>query len=118
MLCDQQCDFFIGDCYGVDSLVQFLLQEIGYKNVYIYTTRTKARINLGGWKEVYIKNSKQGTPVHYEKEMAMIYKCDFGLVIWNGKSRGTGNNIIGLKTANKNVCVFYENNPMSITRIQ
>lgn len=37
----------------------------------------------------------------------MIKACDYGIAIWNGKSKGTGNNITGLKNADKEVCIFY-----------
>lgn len=37
----------------------------------------------------------------------MIKACDYGIAILNGKSKGTGNNITGLKKEDKEVCIFY-----------
>ena len=108
-LCEKGYEIIIGDCYGVDTVVQFLLEEIEYKNVTIYTAKNKARVNLGNWKEINIITDSHGYKAQYYKDQAMIENCDFAIAIWNGKSKGTHNNIISLKIKNKSLCVFYVN---------
>ncbi len=59
-LCKEGNEIIIGDCYGVAAAVQFLLEEIAYENVTIYTARDKARINLCDWKEKNIITDSRG----------------------------------------------------------
>lgn len=106
-LCKEGNEIVIGDCYGVDTAVQFLLKEIEYANVTIYTASHKARVNLGDWSVISVAAGFHGYRAHYEKDQEMIRQCDFGIAIWNGYSKGTRNNIIGLTASNKTICVFY-----------
>lgn len=106
-ICNKKHDILIGDCYGIDTTVQTLLKQLNYKKVTIFTSCEKERVNLGNWKVVNINSDKHGYCAHAEKDKAMIKACDYGIAIWNGKSKGTGNNITGLKNADKEVCIFY-----------
>ena len=99
----------IGDCYGTDLAVQRFLSERGYKNVTVYTACTSARNNAGGWDERKIATEKTGFAAHRQKDIAMIKDCDFGIMIFDSKSKGTLANIKDLKTLSKKVVVFYEN---------
>lgn len=106
-ICNKKHDILIGDCYGIDTTVQALLKQLNYKKVTIFTSCEKERVNLGNWKVVNINSDKHGYCAHAEKDKAMINACYYGIAIWNGKSKGTGNNITILKNADKEVCIFY-----------
>ena len=106
-ICNKKHDILIGDCYGIDTTVQALLKQLNYKKVTIFTSCEKEIVNLGNWKVVNIISDKHGYSAHAEKDKAMIKACDYGIAIWNGKSKGTGNNITGLKNMDKEVYIFY-----------
>ena len=99
----------LGDCYGADLAVQRFLSEQGYRNVRVYTACGAARNNAGCWAERIIHSEKTGFDAHRQKDIAIINDCDFGIMIWDGKSKGTLANIKDLKTLRKKVVVFYEN---------
>lgn len=98
----------VGDAYGIDSLVQKYLNEHGYNNVTIYASNGKARNNIGGWKveNVEVPSGVFGRDFYTYKDVAMTDACDFAFMIWNGKSKGTQNNILRLTNAGKSANVY------------
>ena len=99
----------VGDCYGIDLAVQHFLKEQEYKHVTIYTSCSTARHNIGAWKVNVIETEKVDFSAHREKDIAMAKACDFGIMIWNGSSKGTFANIGDLKILGKKVVVTNEN---------
>lgn len=104
--CRDSHEILIGDCYGIDLAVQRLLAELEYENVTIYTACPKARNNIRNWQEQRIATNQTGFAAHREKDQAMIGACDFAILIWDGKTKGTCANINELKRAGKRVIVF------------
>lgn len=98
----------IGDCYGIDLAVQHFLNEQKYDSVTVYTACNCARHNVGGWKETNIATDNVGFTAHREKDNAMANACNFGIMIWNGSSKGTFANIEDLKTLGKKAVVISE----------
>ena len=101
-------EILIGDAYGVDCLVQRYLNEHGYGNVTVYASNGRARNNVGGWKVecVDVPSGVYGRDFYTYKDVAMTNACDFALMVWNGKSQGTRNNILRLIHAGKSVTVY------------
>lgn len=88
----------VGDAPGVDALVQDKLARDGYKNVLVYTVCKKPRNCLSDHFHIVnvpvdhgIKSQRKRQE---EKDRCMTEAADYGLVLWNGKSRGSFNNII------------------------
>ncbi len=79
-------DIVIGDCYGIDTLVQQYLQSKNYQKVSVYHIGN-VRNNLG-FKTVKVQGNR-----YSDKDKKMCELADYGLAIWDGKSRGTQNNI-------------------------
>ena len=75
----------VGDCYGVDTLVQAYLK--GYGEVVVFRIGRKPRHNLG-FDTVRVVGSRQT-----DKDAAMAAAADYGLAIWDSKSPGTAKNI-------------------------
>lgn len=94
----RELDFtvLVGDCFGVDALVQAYLKS--YCKVVVYHVAEKPRHNLG-FDTVRVAGSRQTN-----KDAAMAAAADYGLAIWDGKSPGTVKNI-GRVKATKVVCV-------------
>lgn len=111
MLCSiikNEHHILIGDCYGIDLAVQHFLNERGYVKVTVYTACNTARHNVGRWNEINIVTNNVGFFAHREKDIAMANACDFGIMIWNGSSKGTLANIEDLKSLGKKVVIIRE----------
>jgi len=102
----------IGDAYGADYLVQKYLFDNKYYNVIIYFAGEKIRNNIGNWEKKAVENTmnKKGRDLYTIKDIEMAKDADCGLMIWDGKSKGTLNNIIEMKKANKRFYVVLNGN--------
>jgi len=85
----------VGDCYGVDAAVQRWLAEHGYTNVVVYHVG-KVRNNAGF-------ETKRVAGGYVDKDIAMSKACDYGMVVWDGHSKGTLSNVRRLKHLGKAV---------------
>lgn len=101
-------DVLVGDCYGVDTSVQQFYANLGYNKVLVYASNGKARNNIGHWeiKAISVPHSVRGFDFYKQKDIAMANDADYGLMIWDGKSKGTWNNIVNLVSQNKTVAVY------------
>jgi adenine-specific DNA-methyltransferase len=83
-------NIIIGDAPGVDVQVQQYLKSQGYQNVTVYyamfNSNGKPR-NTSGFNVVGVR----GNYVDRDKQMCSI--ANYGLAIWDGKSKGTAANI-------------------------
>jgi len=103
----------IGDAKGVDSLVQEYLSKKKYDNVTVYFTGENIRNNAGNWESNKINSdsdNKKGRELHAVKDRAMAKDADYGLMVWDGKSKGTLGNIKEMKKLNKRFYVILNGN--------
>jgi hypothetical protein len=99
----------VGDAKGVDLQVQKYLLENKYNNVIIYFAGNNTRNNVGNWEAKKIideHNNKKGRELYTLKDIAMAKDADYGLMIWDGKSKGTLSNIQTMKSENKKFLVI------------
>jgi hypothetical protein len=96
----------IGDAKGVDLQVQKYLSGRNYNNVIIYSAGTEVRNNVGNWEIKKISSNKKGRELYTLKDIAMAEDADYGLMIWDGQSPGTLNNIKEMKNRSKRFFVF------------
>lgn len=110
--------FLIGDCKGVDEQVQTLYSKDNNRPVIVYCSGETCRCNKGGWKEVHVPaDGLNGFEFYRQKDKAMITDADIGLMIWDGKSKGTRVNIKELLEQDKEVFLYYfANRIMAILR--
>lgn len=80
---------FVGDCHGVDTLVQDYFKD--YRRVVVFHIKDRPRNNLG-FDTVRVSGSKQT-----DKDAAMAAGADYGLAIWDGRSPGTARNIVRVR---------------------
>ena len=99
-------DFLIGDCMGADLAMQKFLAENGYKNVTVYYSGERVRVNLGGWdeKRIFANRYDKGYDLFKRKDEQMTADCDEAFMILCGETRGTMANIERMCNANK-LCV-------------
>lgn len=94
----------IGDAYGADKAVQQeRYKKYDYPFVTVYASNGKARNNVGDRivKAVDVPSGVFGRAYYEQKDIAMSRDCDFGFMLWDGKSKGTLNNIERLLSMNK-----------------
>jgi O-acetyl-ADP-ribose deacetylase (regulator of RNase III) len=88
----QEFTVLVGDCYGVDTLVQDYLSERNYQNVIVCHIGARPRNNRG-FKTQHIPGTRQT-----DKDAYMGRTATFGLAIWDGVSPGTAKNVARVKT--------------------
>ena len=105
---EKQLTILLGDAAGVDRLVQEYFADARYPNVYIYASDGKVRNNLCNWpiQKVEVPAKSRGFNFYVQKDIKMAQDADNGFMIWNGKSKGTLNNIINLASQNKKVKIY------------
>ena len=100
----------VGDANGADKAAQAYLLEQKYQNVVVYCTETTCRNNLGRWevKSVPFAGDRKGGFAFYTaKDDAMAQDADYGLMLWDGKSKGTLRNILNLAEHGKRTVVYF-----------
>ena len=105
-------EILVGDCYGVDAAVQKYLESKGYCNVTIYCSGETPRNNfVTGAKVCSCAEAAKGltsSAFHYVNDIQMTQDCDQALMVWDGKSKGTAENIRRVKEMGKpykTICV-------------
>jgi hypothetical protein len=102
----------VGDCYGVDAAVQKYLDSKGYSNVTIYCSGATPRNNFAPSAKICSCAENvvglTGSAFHYLKDIQMANDCNQAIMIWDGKSKGTGENIRRIKELKKPYRVITE----------
>lgn len=106
MICNPT--ILIGDAAGADTLVQHYLADKGYKDVIVCYVGNAPRNNIGGWRvQPFESTARPGTREWYTaKDIAMADAADIGLMLWDGKSRGTLRNMIHMDRQEKAFAVY------------
>ena len=101
----------VGDAGGVDWEIQKYLAGKNHQNVLVYYSSEKCERNAGKWPEIYVENPEniQGQEKYFLKDIKMTKDADYGLMIWDGHSQGTKNNILNMKKINKKFEVYCNN---------
>ena len=99
--------FVVGDAPGVDTLVQGYLSKAGWPHVTVYCMNY-ARSNIGRWPVAKHKAPAGVTSSawHAIKDRAMDAAATDGVMVWNGTSSRTRNNILALLGAGKPCTVW------------
>ena len=113
---DKHFDILVGDCSGVDTAVQKFYQAQKYSKITIFASNGKARNNLGNWpiNNIVVEDGLKGFDFYRQKDIAMANEADYGFMIWDGKSKGTLNNIIELVKQDKYVLIYLISNKKMI----
>ena len=101
----------VGDAKGVDLNIQKYLLKKRYSNVNVYYAGNDIRNNLGNWetKRISSTHNEKGRDLYTLKDISMAQDSDYALMIWDGESKGTLNNIIEMKKLNKKFYVIFDN---------
>lgn len=99
----------VGDANGADRAVQRYLASNRYEKVIVFCMAGECRNNVGQWttREVVTTPGVRRNFAYYAaKDRAMAHEADYGLMLWDGKSRGTLTNIEDLVRQRKPVVVY------------
>jgi hypothetical protein len=99
----------LGDAHGADKAMQRYLNEKNYKNVLVFCIGNVCRNNIGNWETRNVSSSRNKKDFDYysTKDLLMSKEADYGFMLWDGKSKGTLNNILNLCEDNKKVLVYF-----------
>ena len=89
--------------------MQRYFANLNYRNVIVYASDGKVRNNIGKWEiqSVLAGEKTKGFDFYACKDLKMAEDADHGFMIWNGKSKGTLNNMVNLVTRNKKTLVYF-----------
>lgn len=99
----------VGDANGADKALQKFLAESEYKNVTVFCAGSSCRNNIGEWEvqKVTVDPKLTGRNFYTQKDKEMAAKADYGLVLWDGKSAGSINNVFELLKNKKYAVVYF-----------
>lgn len=106
-LIQKGCTIFIGDANGADRMAQQHFADRGYGNVVVYCMDV-CRNNVGNWqvRSIPRQSNKRDFSYFAQKDLAMAREARCGIMFWDGKSKGTLNNIHNLLHEHKKVLVY------------
>ncbi len=99
----------VGDANGVDKAVQRYLNGRRYNNVIVFCMEGGCRNNVRDWPTRTITAADPGRrdfAYYSTKDRAMVEEADYGLMLWDGRSRGTLTSIVHLVQQGKPVVVY------------
>lgn len=107
-LIDRGLWFFVGDANGADRALQQHLADRGYERVIVYAVAGSLRNNIGNWKVCLVDPPRgaRGFELYSAKDKQMATDASYGLMLWDGKSRGTLENIHNLLAQRKPAAVY------------
>lgn len=100
----------VGDANGVDKAVQTYFNNKRYPNVQVFCMEGNCRNNVGNWptRTVSAANPSRRDFAYYStKDRVMTDEADYGLMLWDGESRGTLTSIVDLVGKGKPVAVYF-----------
>jgi hypothetical protein len=99
----------IGDANGADRAMQEYLAEKAYRCVIVFYAGNRCRNNVAKWKDqaVIINRPRMDFQYYAARDLKMCMEADYGFMLWDGKSKGTLNNIINLLQNNKVTTVYF-----------
>ena len=109
-LVDRGLWMYVGDANGADRALQQHLLDRGYKQVVVYAVTGMLRNNVGNWKVRFVDAPKgaRGFDLYSVKDTQMAKDASYGLMLWDGKSRGTLENVRNLLELGKPVGVHLD----------
>jgi len=98
----------IGDAKGADRAVQQYFAERQYPNVEVFCVE-ECRNNMGAWpiRNVAPPRTRKDFSYYAAKDIAMSREAGCGVMFWDGKSKGTLQNIVNLMDAGKRTLVYF-----------
>jgi hypothetical protein len=97
----------VGDANGADKAVQRYFAGRQYPNVEVFCMQ-ECRNNIGSWpiRSIVPPNNRKDFSYYAAKDIAMAQEAGCGVMLWDGKSKGTLQNILNLMASGKRTLVY------------
>jgi hypothetical protein len=97
--------------------VQLYLADKGYRDMVVYCMDRNCRNDVGGWPTHGSEAPRDSRGFEYfaTKDQAMADATDYGLMLWDGESKGTLNNVLKLSQLGNSVVVHFAPRSVSHT---
>lgn len=98
----------VGDANGADRALQRQLADWKYPHVVVYFVGSRPRNNEGGWPVFHVQTAQhaRGYEFYAAKDRQMVKQAECGMMLWDGKSRGTLENVENLIRDGKPVLLY------------
>ena len=105
---DGEFQILVGDAAGADKAVQGHLADRAYRHVVVHCMEGNCRNNVGHWpaRQVAAPPGTRGFDYYSMKDRVMADAAEYGLMLWDGKSKGTINNVVNLLRRDRPVVVY------------
>lgn len=115
-------EILVGDANGIDTMVQNYCKQLNYNAVIVYSIYKMPRYKINDFNNKYIivqSESNKERERQQEKDAAMTMDSEYSFVIWDGKSKGSYNNILRAINNNKKIKLYlsYENRFLETEKI-
>lgn len=102
------CTIFIGDAKGADKAVQTYFAKHRYSNVIVFCME-ECRNNVGGWpmRSIDPPSERRDFSYYSAKDLVMSREAQCGFMLWDGRSKGTLQNLLNLIAAGKRTLVYF-----------
>jgi hypothetical protein len=99
----------IGDANGADKAVQQYLSDRQYPHVVVFCMEEECRNNLGAWptRNVEPPLNAKGFTYYAARDRLMSQEAKCAVMLWDGKSKGTLNNILNMVGEGKRTLVYF-----------
>lgn len=108
---EENMSILVGDADGMDAMVQDYCKRKNYKNVTVYSIYSSPRYKIPEFNKKHIDadtESKKERERQKAKDTAMTEDSDYSLVVWDGKSKGSYQNILRAIKNEKKVKVYLQ----------
>lgn len=107
-LISKNCSILVGDANGADKALQTYLAQKQYSNVIVFSMGSP-RNNVGQWENRRLSSERRTRDAEYfaTKDRAMAAEAQCGLMLWDGVSRGTLNNVCELINSGKPTLLYF-----------
>jgi len=106
---DRRLTVIVGDANGADKAVQKYLDSRRYDCVIVFCMEDGCRNNVGKWRTRKVEAadpSRRDFTYYSTKDREMVGEADYGLMLWDGRSRGTLRSIVDLVQRAKPAVVY------------
>jgi hypothetical protein len=105
---EKRLTVLVGDANGTDKAVQRYLHGKRYDLVEVFCAGGDCRNNVGGWpvRAVSANGKRKDFAFFAAKDRAMAAEASVGLMLWDGKSKGTPMNVLRLVAREKPAVVY------------
>ena len=102
------CSILIGDANGADKAVQQYFAERDCPNVEVFCME-ECRNNAGGWptRSIPPPRGRKDFSYYSAKDIVMAQEAGCGVMLWDGKSKGTLQNVLNLLATGKRTLVYF-----------